>query len=49
MEKYRSVNDLADRFLVAAAENPGLRRIFTLDSDFRVYRIGGLTPFEVIS
>jgi predicted nucleic acid-binding protein len=32
--------DLADASLVAAAEVLGLRRIFTLDSDFYAYRIG---------
>lgn len=40
--------DLADASLVAAAETQRLRCIFTLDSDFRVYRINGITPFEVV-
>jgi len=40
--------DLADASLVAAAETRGLRRVFSLDSDFRVYRIYGVTPFEVV-
>jgi predicted nucleic acid-binding protein len=31
--------DLADASLVAAAERLGLRRIFTLDSDFYIYRL----------
>ena len=49
MEEYNDTPmDLADASLVAAAETLGLRRIFTLDSDFRVYRIGGSTPFEVV-
>jgi len=49
MEKYSDIPmDLADASLVAAAESLGLRRVFTLDSDFRVYRIGGSTPFEVV-
>jgi uncharacterized protein len=49
MEKYRDTPmDLADASLVATAESLKLRRIFTLDSDFRVYRINGTTPFEVV-
>jgi|SRR5208282_441605 len=37
--------DLADASLVAAAETRRLRRIFTLDSDFLVYRINGSNAF----
>jgi predicted nucleic acid-binding protein len=40
--------DLADASLVAVAESLGLHRIFTLDSDFRVYRINGSIAFEVV-
>lgn len=40
--------DLADASLVAAAEQLGLRRVFTLDRDFFVYRINGTDPFEVV-
>ncbi|PQM47228.1 Ribonuclease VapC26 [Mycobacterium talmoniae] len=40
--------DLADATLVALAEERGERRIFTLDDDFRVYRIHGRTRFEII-
>ena len=40
--------DLADATLVALAEERGERRIFTLDSDFRVYRIHGRTRFNII-
>jgi len=29
------------------AEAKGLRRIFTLDSDFRIYRINGKGSFEL--
>ncbi|HSO74392.1 MAG TPA: PIN domain-containing protein [Blastocatellia bacterium] len=48
MEKYRDTPmDLADASLVALAEARGLKRIFTLDSDFYVYRISDLEPFEV--
>ena len=49
MEKYRDTPmDAADASLVAAAESLETNRIFTLDSDFHVYRIHGRTPFEVV-
>ncbi len=49
MEKYQDTPmDLADGSLVALAEVKGLRRMFTLDSDFRIYRINGKDTFEVI-
>lgn len=49
MEKYRDTPmDLADASLVAAAETQRLRRIFTLDSDFRAYRIDDKNAFEVV-
>lgn len=49
MEKYRDVPmDLADASLVAAAETRGSNRIFTLDSDFYVYRLNNKDGFEVI-
>jgi predicted nucleic acid-binding protein len=49
MEKYSDTPmDLADASLVAAAESQGLHHIFTLDDDFRVYRINGTTAFEVV-
>jgi predicted nucleic acid-binding protein len=49
MKKYADTPmDLADASLVAAAETQKLRRIFTLDSDFRVYRIDGVGTFEVV-
>lgn len=48
MEKYRDTPmDLADASLVALAEARGLKRIFTLDSDFYIYRIGDREAFEV--
>src|SRR3989442_11736997 len=38
MDSYKDTPmDLADASLVAAAESQGLRRIFTVDSDFYVY------------
>jgi hypothetical protein len=40
--------DLADATLVAFAEEHGHRRIFTLDSDFHIYRLRGRQRFEVI-
>lgn len=40
--------DLADATLVALAEKLGQRRIFTLDHDFRTYRIHGRRRFEII-
>lgn len=40
--------DLADATLVALAEERGYRRVFTLDSDFQVYRLPGRRRFEVV-
>ena len=49
MEQYQNVPmDLADASLVAAPEALGMRRIFTLDSDFYVYRLHGTEAFEVL-
>jgi predicted nucleic acid-binding protein len=49
MERYRDTPmDLADASLVAAAEALSLRRIFTLDSDFYVYRTADGQAFEVV-
>lgn len=49
MDKYADLPmDLADATLVAVAEERGDRRIFTLDSDFQIYRIQGRTRFEII-
>jgi predicted nucleic acid-binding protein len=49
MAQYQNVPmDLADASLLATAEALGLRQIFTLDSDFRIYRIGGVHAFEII-
>lgn len=48
MEKYQDVPmDLADATLVALAETQNLKQIFTLDSDFFVYRINNKIAFEV--
>ncbi len=40
--------DLADASLVVAAERLNLRRIFTIDSHFHVYRVNGVQAFEVV-
>lgn len=49
MEKYSDVPmSLADASLVVAAEARKVGRIFTLDSDFRVYRYNDTSPFEVL-
>jgi Predicted nucleic acid-binding protein, contains PIN domain len=49
MEKYRDLPmDLADATLVLFAEEAGLDRIFTLDDDFRVYRLPGKRAFSII-
>ena len=49
MEKYRdTLMDMADAALVVTAEALQLRRIFTLDSDFYVYRLADGNALEVI-
>ena len=49
MEKYRDLPmDLADASLVALAEARRLSRIFTLDGDFRVYRLARGRSFVTI-
>ena len=40
--------DLADATLVAYAEEHGHRTVFTLDSDFRIYRLRGRQRFETV-
>ncbi len=40
--------DLADATLVALAEERGDRRVFTLDSDFHVYRLHGRQRFDIV-
>jgi uncharacterized protein len=49
MERYadRPMN-LADASLVALAEERDLKRIFTLDSDFEIYRLHGRSRFELL-
>jgi predicted nucleic acid-binding protein len=49
MDKYRDLPmDLADATLVAVAEARGVDRIFTLDRDFRTYRIEGRRAFHIV-
>jgi uncharacterized protein len=49
MVKYRDMPmDLADATLVALAEQDDHRRVFTLDSDFYVYRLASGRALEVI-
>jgi uncharacterized protein len=49
MERYRDVPmDFADASQVAVAERERLDVVFTLDNDFRIYRIGGRQAFHVI-
>jgi predicted nucleic acid-binding protein len=49
MDQYRNLPmDLADASLVVAAEHLGLRRVFTLDRDLHVYRLGDGSALEVI-
>ena len=49
MEKYYDIPmDLADASLVAIAETLSLREIFTLDSDFRIYRLANGSVMEII-
>jgi hypothetical protein len=49
MDKYSDKPmDLADASLVAAAERLRIRRVFTLDGDFRVYRLADGSAFELI-
>ncbi|MEO0804282.1 MAG: PIN domain-containing protein [Cyanobacteria bacterium J06642_2] len=49
MQTYRDLPmDLADASLVAAAESLRTQLIFTLDSDFRIYRLSGNRAFDII-
>ena len=49
MAKYADLSmDLADATLVAVAEERGVRRVFTLDSDFEIYRLHGRQRFDIV-
>jgi hypothetical protein len=48
MEKYADIPmDFADASIVAAAESLNLDTVFTIDSDFYVYRLHDRHPFRV--
>ena len=40
--------DLADASLVVVAESRGYRRLFTIDSDFYIYRLADGSVLEVV-
>lgn len=49
MAKYADTPmDFADATLVALAEERGDRQVFTLDTDFQIYRLHGRQRFEVV-
>jgi len=49
MNRYQNVPmDLADAALVAVAETLGDRTVFTLDSDFRIYRLADGGTFNIV-
>ena len=49
MAQYRNVPmDIADASLVAVAESRRLRRLFTVDSDFYIYRLADGSVLEVV-
>ena len=49
MERYRNVPmDLADASLIATAEHLRCQRVFSLDSDFRVYRLIDGTVLDIV-
>lgn len=49
MAKYQDVPmDAADASLVAVAESRGYRRLFTIDSDFYIYRLADGSVLEVV-
>ena len=49
MEKYQDTPmDLADASLVAVAESRAMKRVFTIDSDFHIFRMADCSAFETI-
>lgn len=49
MTQYRNVPmDLADASLVAIADSRNFRRLFTVDSDFYIYRLANGSMREVV-
>ena len=49
MEKYEDTPiDLADASIVAVAESLSIQDVFTLDSNFRIYRLADGTTLNII-
>ena len=49
MAQYRDTPmDLADASLVAVAESRSMRRVFTVDTDFYIYRLVDGSALEVV-
>jgi uncharacterized protein len=49
MDKYRDTPmDLADASIIAAAEHIETRQLFSLDSDFHIYRLSDGSPLDLI-
>ncbi len=49
MAQYQSVPmDLGDASLVAVAEGRGYRNLFTMDSDFYIYRLANGSVLEIV-
>jgi uncharacterized protein len=49
MDRYSDTPmDLADASLVAIAESRSLRRVFTTDGHFRIYRLGDGSALEMV-
>jgi uncharacterized protein len=49
MEKYKDTPmDLADASLVAVAESRSLTHVFTIDSDFFIYRLSDGSALEMV-
>jgi predicted nucleic acid-binding protein len=49
MKKYKDTPmDPADASLIAVAESMKFRQIFTIDSDFRIYRLSDGSALEMI-
>jgi len=50
MLQYQNVPmDFADASLIAVAESRGFRRLFTIDSDFYIYRLLDGSTLEILS
>ena len=49
MEKYRDQPmDLGDASIVAVADTLGTKQVFTLDQDFRIYRLNDGSALEIV-